>query len=127
MTTAGQPAGVIIADLAGLRRLSDPSNSTIHMKKTMLNPFVRIGSACVLVVPLEGCATRGAPSFALFGAYFPLWLVSALIGVAGAIVAHRVFVSTGWAQTVPFQLSVCTAIGFVIAVFVWLIGSGQLS
>ena len=78
-------------------------------------------------LPLAGCASRGAPSYVLFGAYFPLWLVSAIVGVIGAIVAHRVFVATGWAATVPYQLAVCTAISFVVAVIVWLTGTGPFA
>ncbi len=77
-------------------------------------------------MPLTGCATRGAPSFALFGAYFPFWLLSSVTGIAGAVVAHRVFVATGWVRAVPYQLSVCTAIGVVVGVLVWLSGTGQL-
>ncbi|NOV27961.1 hypothetical protein [Cupriavidus necator] len=77
-----------------------------------------------LAVLLHGCA--GAPSFALFGAYFPLWLLSALIGILGAVLAWRVFIATGWAETVRFQLLVNTAIGLIVAEIVWLIGTGHL-
>jgi len=77
-------------------------------------------------MPFAGCAARGAPSWSLFGAYFPYWLVSAVIGIVGALVAHRVFISTGWVRVVPYQLSVCTAIGVVAGVLVWLWGTGQL-
>jgi len=77
-----------------------------------------------LAALLSGCA--GAPSFALFGAYFPLWLLSALIGILGAVIAWRVFIATGWAETVRFQLLVNTAIGLMIAEIVWLIGTGHL-
>jgi hypothetical protein len=79
------------------------------------------------LLPLGGCASHGAPSVALFGAYFPFWLTSALIGFVGAIVAHRVFVATGWIDVVPYQLWVCTAIGLVIAVVAWLAGTGQFA
>jgi len=72
---------------------------------------------------LEGCA--GAPSVSLFGAYFPLWLLSAVIGILGAVVSYRVFVKTGWAKTVPSQLLVNTAIGLMVAEIVWLIGTGH--
>lgn len=75
------------------------------------------------VVLLHGCA--GAPSFALFGAYFPLWLASAMTGIAGAVVTWRLFVATGWADAIPFQLLVHTAIGLMIAEIVWLLGSGH--
>jgi uncharacterized membrane protein YeaQ/YmgE (transglycosylase-associated protein family) len=76
--------------------------------------------------PLTGCVARGAPSYVMFGAYFPFWLLSAVTGIVGALVAHRVFVATGWARRVPYQLSVCTAIGIVVGVFFWLLGTGQL-
>ncbi|EAY64590.1 hypothetical protein BCPG_02923 [Burkholderia cenocepacia PC184] len=37
------------------------------------------------------------------------------------------FVATGWAATVPYQLAVCTAIGLVVAVIVWLTGTGPFA
>ncbi|WP_322044464.1 hypothetical protein [Paraburkholderia sp. J67] len=88
----------------------------------------RFATSCSVLasVPLAGCAARGAPAFALFGAYFPFWLMSAIAGVVGALIAHRVFVATGWVRAVPWQLSVCTAIGIVTGVLVWLAGTGQL-
>ncbi|WP_322060608.1 hypothetical protein [Paraburkholderia sp. J63] len=76
--------------------------------------------------PLAGCVAHGAPSWPLFGAYFPFWLLSAVAGIVGALIAHRVFIATGWVRAVPYQLSVCTAIGVVVGVFVWLSGTGQL-
>ncbi len=79
-----------------------------------------------LSVPLQGCAFSGAPSYEIFGAYFPLWLLSALIGMVGALAAHRLFVARGWVNTVPYQLSVCTAIGLLVAVLAWLLGTGQI-
>ncbi len=82
--------------------------------------------AAAIGLPLQGCASRGAPSYEIFGAYFPLWLLSGVLGVVGALIAHRVFVATGWAQTVPLQLSVCVAIGLTVAALVWLSGTGQL-
>ncbi|WP_347469462.1 hypothetical protein [Burkholderia stagnalis] len=97
------------------------------MIKTTSRAPVRVAAAVAPALPLAGCASRGAPSYVLFGAYFPLWLASAVIGVIGAIVAHRVFVATGWAATVPYQLAVCTAIGLVIAVLVWLTGTGPFA
>jgi hypothetical protein len=75
---------------------------------------------------LQGCTLRGAPSYEIFGAYFPLWLLSALLGFVGALIAHRIFVSTGWVRIVPFQLSVCVALGLTVAVLFWLAGTGQL-
>src|SRR5580704_18980377 len=74
---------------------------------------------------LTGCSAGGAPSFDLFGAFFPAWLLCGTVGIAGAIVARVVFVSTGLAHTLPYQLAVCTAIGVITALLVWLIGFGH--
>jgi hypothetical protein len=62
----------------------------------------------------------------LFGAYFPLWLLSAFAGIGGALVAHRVFVVTGWVRVVPYQLFVCASIGLAAGVLIWLSGTGWL-
>jgi hypothetical protein len=73
---------------------------------------------------LTGCS-GSAPSFDLFGAFFPAWLLCGIVGVAGAIVARVVFVSTGLSNTLPYQLAVCTAIGVITALLVWLVGFGH--
>ncbi|MCP3708662.1 hypothetical protein M3I54_16960 [Paraburkholderia sp. CNPSo 3274] len=88
-------------------------------------PRLAVVCSFLAFMPLAGCVARGAPSWSLFGAYFPYWLVSGVIGIVGALVAHRVFISTGWQRLVPYQLSVCTAIGIVAGVLVWLWGTGQ--
>lgn len=85
-----------------------------------------LAGVLTLSLCLQGCTLRGAPSYEIFGAYFPLWLMSAVAGFVGAVIAHRIFVSTGWAQIVPYQLSVCLAIGLTVAVLFWLSGTGQL-
>ena len=74
---------------------------------------------------LSGCGAAGAPSFDLFGAFFPAWLLCGTVGIAGAVVARVVFVSTGLAHTLPYQLAVCTAIGVITALLVWLVGFGH--
>lgn len=78
----------------------------------------------VFAASLYGCA--GAPSFSLFGAYFPLWLLSALIGIVGAVISWRLFILAGWADIVGFPLLVNTAIGLMIAEIVWLSGTGHI-
>jgi hypothetical protein len=72
-----------------------------------------------------GCSSGGAPSFDLFGAFFPAWLVCGTVGIAGALVARLVFVGSGLANTLPYQLAVCAAIGVIVAILAWLIGFGH--
>jgi hypothetical protein len=69
---------------------------------------------------LSGCA-REAPSFILFGAYFPAWMLCALFGILGAIAIRLTMVVTGLSQALPFQLFVCMSIGLIVAIAVWLV------
>jgi YtcA family len=81
--------------------------------------------ALTAYMTLAGCSPGGAPSFDLFGAFFPAWLFCGLIGVVGAIAARAVLVATGLSNVVPFQLFVCTAIGVIVALLVWLLWFGR--
>lgn len=74
---------------------------------------------------LGGCSTGGAPSFDLFGAFFPAWLLCGMVGIAGAVAARVAFVGSGVANTLPYQLAVCTAIGVITALLFWLVGFGH--
>jgi YtcA family len=87
----------------------------------------RLANSLVLLLSysLGGCSADGAPSFDLFGAFFPAWLLCGIIGIAGAAVARAAFVSSGLANTLPYQLAVCTAIGVITALVVWLAGFGH--
>jgi hypothetical protein len=71
---------------------------------------------------LAGCGA--APSMTIAGSYFPTWLVCGIIGIAVAIVARIVFVSTGLAAVLPMQLYVCAAIGTIVACLIWLVWVG---
>jgi hypothetical protein len=89
---------------------------------------MRAGPRLLIIVVtscLAGCSTSGAPSFDLFGAFFPAWLLCGVIGIAGAAIARMAFVGTGLATTLPYQLAVCAAIGVITAVFIWLVGFGR--
>jgi len=67
---------------------------------------------------LSGC---GAPSFNLFGAFFPAWMVCALTGIVGALAARGFCMITGLSSEIPHQLAVCTAIGAILTILVWLL------
>ena len=62
----------------------------------------------------------GAPSFELFGAFFPAWLLCAGVGVGCAIVSRVILTKSPLAQTIPHQLWVCTALGVISALLFWL-------
>jgi hypothetical protein len=60
-----------------------------------------------------------APSFELFGAFFPAWMLCALIGIIGAAGVRVVLTTPVSNPLIPFQLAVCTAAGVVVALLAW--------
>ncbi len=74
---------------------------------------------------LAGCASRGAPSFIAFGAYFPAWLLCGVAGVLAAIATRLALLLTGLSESVPFQLIVCISAGMIVASLVWFIWFGR--
>lgn len=73
-------------------------------------------AALPLFWALAGCGGNGAPVAPLLGAYFPGWLVAALIGVLAAILARLALALTGWDAFVPWLLAVCSSIGLIAAI-----------
>jgi hypothetical protein len=73
---------------------------------------------------LGGCSSHGAPTFSLFGAFFPAWMLCGLIGILAAIGARGLFVATGLSDVLPFQLFVCASIGVCLALIAWSLGFG---
>ena len=85
-------------------------------------------SALLIFITLPafaGCSSHGAPSFVLFGAFFPAWMLCALIGISGAIAARGLFVTAGLDSVLPFQLFVCSSVGLVVAALTWITWFGQ--
>ena len=80
--------------------------------------------AVLLLVPscmLTGCSLAAAPSFALFGAYFPAWMLCALIGILGAALTRMVLTTPTFNGAVPFQFAVCTAVGVIAGLLSWMV------
>jgi hypothetical protein len=75
----------------------------------------------LIAIAPSGCALHGAPSFVLFGAYFPAWMLLAMVAIAAAIAARVVLTSTGYDEVFPMQLLVCTCAGLTFAILVWLL------
>jgi hypothetical protein len=75
-------------------------------------------------ITLSGCASHGAPSFVLFGAFFPAWMLCSLAGILGAVAARGMFVAAGLNNVLPYQLFVCSSAGLAVAIVIWLIWFG---
>jgi YtcA family len=96
-------------------------------KREMTRGF-QIPAVALMTLPtsaLSGCGVRGAPSFDLFGAYFPGWMFCAFVGLAAAIIVRVLFVASGLASVLPLQLFVCSAIGLCCGLASWLLWFGH--
>jgi hypothetical protein len=69
---------------------------------------------------LTGCSLAAAPSFELFGAYFPAWMLCALIGIVGAAGTRVVLTTPAFNGVVPFEFAVCTAVGVTVGLLSWM-------
>ena len=75
----------------------------------------------LIAAMMSGCTVRGAPSFVLFGAFFPAWMLLAFIGILAAVGTRVALVATGLAELLPLQLAVCVSAGVMVAILAWLI------
>lgn len=67
----------------------------------------------------HGWGAHGAPYFSVFGAFFPAWMFCALLGILAAISVRLVFVASGLASLLPFQLLVCSSLELCAALCIW--------
>jgi hypothetical protein len=85
-------------------------------------------SAGVLALPLLslcGCSEAGAPSFDIFGAFFPAWLLCAVLGIFVALGARIFFAARNLTDVLPFQLPLCASLGTILALLLWLVCFGR--
>ena len=64
-------------------------------------------------------AFAAAPSLVVFGAFFPAWILCALIGVVGAILVRAALVTLKLDEFLPAKLIVYLAFAILIGIGVW--------
>ena len=111
------------ADLGSTKHGQPAEDSCAFAVRTPKAPTVLL--TVVASATLAGCTGHGAPSYVLFGAYFPGWMFCAVAGIIGAIAARGVFVAVGLDGILPFQLFVCASVGLLVATSTWLVWFGQ--
>ena len=100
------------------RRRYEESFSRRTFVSPVLTPPARVLLLLAQTALLSGCG--GAPSLTIAGAYFPAWLACAVIGVVTTVIARGLMASTHLTTVIPFQLAVCSAIGVLVALAIWL-------
>ncbi|MDQ0345652.1 YtcA family lipoprotein [Ancylobacter vacuolatus] len=86
---------------------------------------LRAVAASLAALPLAGCMPAGAPAIPLFGAYFPSWLLCALIGILGAVLVRLFFIRAGIDDALPLRLPVYVCIAAAIGFAAALLGFGR--
>src|ERR1700689_1120511 len=81
---------------------------------------VRTGVLALPLLCLCGCSEVGAPSLDIFGAFFPAWLLCAVLGIFVALGARIVFAARNLTDVLPFQLPLCTSLGAIFPLLIWL-------
>lgn len=89
-----------------MRTASGPYARHMHAPSYWLLPAVGA---------LGGCSTSAAPAVIAFGAYFPDWLVFAILAVVLAIATRIAFGIAGRAEALPYPLFTCLAVGVLVA------------
>jgi len=74
---------------------------------------------------LAACSDDRAPTMSWFGAYFPAWLLCALIGVVASVLARVALGLFGGIVQFPQPLLFCSACGVITGCTIWLMGFGH--
>jgi hypothetical protein len=82
--------------------------------------FVRFICLCIACLGLSACGLRGAPSYSIFGAFFPAWLLCAGIGLVGSAVLRVLVIAIGFEEALPSPLLVYLAFAAGVALWLWL-------
>jgi len=93
------------------------------LREKASNGLIRATACAGPALAAGGCTARGAPSFSLFGAFFPAWMLCAIVGIVAAIVTRVAIVATR--SPVPYPLSVCAAVGVICGALLWLVWFGR--
>lgn len=83
------------------------------------NPYsLKLTSALTL---FSTGVSAAAPSHEFFGAYFPDWLLYGLLAILVSVVTRLIMIKFRIETVIPYQLFVCTAIGFTLVAIIWFI------
>ena len=82
-------------------------------------------SAC-WVLALTGCDSSAAPSYVLFGAYFPAWLLFGVLWLFAGLAVRVGMELLGGGTPWPWPLAMSVAGGYLLALGAWVLMVGSL-
>ena len=78
-----------------------------------------------MIAPRLAALAGGAPSYSLFGAFFPAWLLCAMIGIIACLVLRGTLIAVHFDDAIPLKLVVYTAFAVLVALGLWLMLFGE--
>lgn len=85
----------------------------------------KLGCVTLISAGLAGCVLHGAPSYSLFGAFFPAWLLCAGLGLLASILLRAVLIAADFEEALPFKLLVYVAFAIGVTLWLWLALFGE--
>jgi hypothetical protein len=73
----------------------------------------RVGFSVPLLLVLAGCGQGRAPSFFLFGSYFPSWLVGVAVSIPLTLLVRWGLIRAGIDDVLPLRLFVYVCLGLI--------------
>lgn len=77
--------------------------------------------AAVMATGAAQAADPAAPSIVVFGSYFPAWILCAVAGVLGAVIARFILARLGVDEFLPLRLVVYLCLAIVFGLGLWLV------
>jgi uncharacterized membrane protein YeaQ/YmgE (transglycosylase-associated protein family) len=76
--------------------------------------------AAVMATGVAQAADPAAPSIVVFGSHFPAWILCAVAGVLGAVIARFILARLGVDEFLPLRLVVYLCLAIVFDLGLWL-------
>lgn len=92
----------------------------------------RVLAAWIAPVPLilstgPASAFAVAPSVPIFGSYFPVWIICAVLGVIAAVIGRQLFIALGLDEFLPLRVLVYFCLAIVSGLAIWFFWFGGVT
>lgn len=84
--------------------------------------------AMILALLMSGCTMHNrAPSLPLYGSFFPVWLLAALLGIICSVLARLLLIRAGLHEHLPAPGFVYFCMAILSGVIIWILWTGGLA
>ena len=79
-----------------------------------------------MLVAACGSSGPSAPSLAIFGSYFPAWIVCAVLGIVVAVIVRQLLIIVDIDGYLPLPLLVYLSIAIALGIGLWFLWFGGI-